>query len=84
LVPYPHAWRYQKVNADYLAKRGAARILADEYLEQQLVPVVLSLLADPAGLDAMSQAMQNLASPQAAGSIARELAVLGTRAGGRE
>ena len=22
LVPYPHAWRYQKVNADYLTRRG--------------------------------------------------------------
>ena len=23
LVPYPHAWRYQKVNADYLGKPGS-------------------------------------------------------------
>ncbi len=22
LVPYPHAWRYQKVNADYLVRHG--------------------------------------------------------------
>jgi hypothetical protein len=29
LVPYPHAWRYQKVNADYLANAGAAIRLDD-------------------------------------------------------
>jgi hypothetical protein len=32
----------------------------------------------------MSLAMQRLANPQAAGSIARELVALGARAGGRE
>src|SRR3989304_4678781 len=30
LVPYPHAWRYQHVNADYLARREAAVIVPDE------------------------------------------------------
>ena len=29
LIPYPYAWRYQKVNADYLATRGAAIRLDD-------------------------------------------------------
>jgi UDP-N-acetylglucosamine--N-acetylmuramyl-(pentapeptide) pyrophosphoryl-undecaprenol N-acetylglucosamine transferase len=32
LVPYPHAWRYQKVNADYLAQHGAAVVLEDSRL----------------------------------------------------
>jgi len=40
LVPYPHAWRYQKVNADYLAERGAAVILKDELLMVVLMPVI--------------------------------------------
>ena len=29
LVPYPHAWRYQKVNAEYLAGRGAAVMIEE-------------------------------------------------------
>ncbi len=32
LVPYPHAWRYQQVNAEYLARQGAAQILPDQDL----------------------------------------------------
>ena len=32
LIPYPYAWRYQKVNADYLVTRGAAIRLDDETL----------------------------------------------------
>ena len=33
LVPYPHAWRYQKQNAEYLQENGGAAILKDEELE---------------------------------------------------
>src|SRR5512138_3348800 len=44
LVPYPHAWRYQKVNADYLTRRGAAIILPDPRLNDELLPT-LSVLA---------------------------------------
>lgn len=70
LAPYPHAWRYQKVNARYLAKRGAAVILQDEDLTTQLKDRVLSLMADPDTLARMSQAMHDLATPQAAEKIA--------------
>ena len=53
LVPYPYAWRYQKVNADYLVEHGAALLLRDEDMADQLLPTLRSLLADPARLAAM-------------------------------
>jgi UDP-N-acetylglucosamine--N-acetylmuramyl-(pentapeptide) pyrophosphoryl-undecaprenol N-acetylglucosamine transferase len=77
LVPYPHAWRYQQVNAEYLAERGAAVILRDEELDQALYSHIHRLMADPAELLRMSQAMATLAVPDAATKIAdlmRELA----------
>lgn len=50
LVPYPHAWRYQKVNADYLVERGAALRLDDERLSETLLPTLRDLLKDAARL----------------------------------
>jgi len=76
IVPYPHAWRYQKVNADYLAQRGAAVILADELL-QQLVRVITDLLQNPSKRRAMQTAMSSLSRPQAAQAIAEQLVDLG-------
>jgi undecaprenyldiphospho-muramoylpentapeptide beta-N-acetylglucosaminyltransferase len=70
LVPYPYAWRYQQVNASYLADRGAAVILRDEDLESRLYAQIHSLLSDPQALTRMSQAMASLATPDAADSIA--------------
>lgn len=71
LVPYPHAWRYQKVNASYLADRGAAVILNDECLEEQLYERIQSLISDQNQLEHMRQAMRSLATPDAAEKIAR-------------
>ncbi len=76
LVPYPHAWRYQKVNADYLAQRGAAVILPDAELPERLAPVVRSLMADEARRGRMSAAMRQLARPRAAAEIAEMLVSL--------
>ena len=73
LVPYPHAWRYQKVNADYLAGRGAAVVLPDEDLPGRLGPTILALLDDPGGLRAMAEASRRLAQPGAAQAIAAEI-----------
>jgi UDP-N-acetylglucosamine--N-acetylmuramyl-(pentapeptide) pyrophosphoryl-undecaprenol N-acetylglucosamine transferase len=70
LVPYPYAWRYQKVNADYLVARGAAVRLDDELLFEQLLPTVLGLLRDGARLQAMAEAAGALDVPDAAANLA--------------
>jgi UDP-N-acetylglucosamine--N-acetylmuramyl-(pentapeptide) pyrophosphoryl-undecaprenol N-acetylglucosamine transferase len=77
LVPYPYAWRYQKVNADYLASRGAALVLEDGPLPDQLLPTVESLLGSPERLAGMRRAMRGLARPDAAALIARQIRQLG-------
>jgi len=73
LVPYPHAWRYQKVNADYLAHRGAAVILEDHRLEEKLLQVIQTLLKEPVKLQAMRAVMQSLSRPNAARDIASQI-----------
>jgi undecaprenyldiphospho-muramoylpentapeptide beta-N-acetylglucosaminyltransferase len=76
LVPYPHAWRYQKVNADHLARNGGALVLDDTRLKDGLLPTVSALLDDPARLNAMRSAMRAMARPDAAERIAAELVKL--------
>ncbi len=73
LVPYPHAWRYQKVNADYLTSRGAAIILQDHHLNDELVVTLNVLLENPNKLKAMRAAMFELSHPRAAEKIASAL-----------
>ena len=73
LVPYPYAWRYQKVNADYLVRRGAAVRLADEALGSALAGTVRGLLSDPARLADMRTAARAAATPEAARHVVREL-----------
>ncbi len=70
LVPYPYAWRYQRVNASFLVKRGAAEVIEDAQLVEQIVPKVRELMADHAKREKMSQNMHSLAKPDAAASIA--------------
>jgi len=73
LVPYPHAWRYQKVNADYLTRRGAAVILEDHRLNDDLVSTLNVLMQNPNKLRAMRAAMFELSHPRAAEKIASAL-----------
>jgi UDP-N-acetylglucosamine--N-acetylmuramyl-(pentapeptide) pyrophosphoryl-undecaprenol N-acetylglucosamine transferase len=77
LVPYPYAWRYQKVNAEYLASRGAARLLPDDQLAIQLEEMLDQLLNDPDEYQSMQQAMLALRQPDAAANIAQLLLTLG-------
>ncbi len=84
LVPYPHAWRYQKVNADYLAARGAAVRLDDERLVTELWPTIQRLLHDPAQLGTMAAAAQALDRPGAARRLAEWLMFLGCHPGASE
>lgn len=79
LIPYPFAWRYQKVNADYLAAAGAALRLNDEDMAAELLPAIRRLLGDPQELDRMRQAARALHRPQAARAIADLLAALARR-----
>lgn len=79
LAPYPHAWRYQQVNAEFLAKRGAAQVVSDADLPTQLLPVVQGLMRDSVKRDQMRQAMLKLACPDAAKSIANLLETLASR-----
>ncbi|MBN1681868.1 MAG: UDP-N-acetylglucosamine--N-acetylmuramyl-(pentapeptide) pyrophosphoryl-undecaprenol N-acetylglucosamine transferase [Anaerolineae bacterium] len=74
LVPYPHTWRYQEVNADFLVAQGGAVRVDDERLADDLLPAIRALMGDPARLDAMRSAMSALRFPDGAANIARVLA----------
>ena len=73
LVPYPHAWRYQKVNAEFLAYRGAAVILEDQRLNEQLMLTLNVLLDNRNKMKSMRAAMFELSHPRAAEKIANVL-----------
>jgi UDP-N-acetylglucosamine--N-acetylmuramyl-(pentapeptide) pyrophosphoryl-undecaprenol N-acetylglucosamine transferase len=79
LVPYPYAWRYQQVNAQILERHGAARIIQDQDLPDQLLPTIRELMNDRLKRDAMRRAMAALARPQAAKSISALIHSLASR-----
>jgi UDP-N-acetylglucosamine--N-acetylmuramyl-(pentapeptide) pyrophosphoryl-undecaprenol N-acetylglucosamine transferase len=76
LVPYPHAWRYQKVNADYLASQGAAVRLDESEMMVSLQKTIESLLFDTPKLEAMRAASSALAHPDGSERAASELVEL--------
>ncbi len=83
LVPYPHAWRYQRVNAAWLEDRGCAVVVEDEELSRKIVPTVDALFADDDRRQKMAVASKDLARPKAAAQVARVLLELGRRASSR-
>jgi UDP-N-acetylglucosamine--N-acetylmuramyl-(pentapeptide) pyrophosphoryl-undecaprenol N-acetylglucosamine transferase len=76
LVPYPHAWRYQRVNAEWLSGRGAAVVLDDDLLRRDLLFTVRDVLADREQLTRMRERSRALAHPDAAERLAAQLRVL--------
>jgi UDP-N-acetylglucosamine--N-acetylmuramyl-(pentapeptide) pyrophosphoryl-undecaprenol N-acetylglucosamine transferase len=84
LVPYPYAWRYQKINAEYLSSKNAAVIVRDEDLSVELLPMINTLLSDDQKRKEMQSAMQSLATPHAAAQIGELLVELASPLGGAQ
>lgn len=76
LVPYPYAWRYQKVNANHLTQSGAALTVENNELSDRLGALVDELLSDPQRLTDMGKKMGVMAAPDAARKIADLLVLL--------
>lgn len=76
LVPYPHATAdHQALNAQHLARGGAAVVVPEAELER--VPeLIVELLGDTERLAAMRQSMLRAARPRAADEIAEEVIAL--------
>jgi UDP-N-acetylglucosamine--N-acetylmuramyl-(pentapeptide) pyrophosphoryl-undecaprenol N-acetylglucosamine transferase len=82
LVPYPYAWRYQKVNAEYLVGRGAAVLVKDADLQAELLRVVDQLLGDPQKLGVMRAALLQMSGRDGARQIAQLLLQTGAGTAG--
>lgn len=81
LVPYPHAWRYQYTNAEYLERHDGAIILKDQEMASELFDIIKSLLKDPSRLSVMADNMRKLAHPDAAEKIGKNIISVGKEGG---
>ncbi len=70
LIPYPYAWQYQKVNAQFLTDKDAALMIKDEEMASLLYPTLEELLVNPQKLTKMAANMSQLFQPHAAEKIA--------------
>lgn len=73
LVPYPHAWRYQRINAQYLVDQKAAVMINDQDLNSRLLNTVQELIGEPERLQMMRENMAQAAKPDAAKSLVQLL-----------
>lgn len=76
----PYQGSNQMDNAQALARHGAALIIKDEELPAKLGPAVQELLRNPSQRLQMEASMADLARPDAALAIAREIVSLGQAA----
>lgn len=76
LIPLAYSWRYQQVNANYLAERGAAVHLSERDAPQQLLPTIRSILNETNRLETMRVCAAKLAQPNGAENVAAVLAQL--------
>lgn len=75
LVPGPFAGAHQRLNADFLARRGAAVVVDDQAAQHgALVTEALVLLADPPKVEEMARRARGLARPDAARALFRLVA----------
>ena len=76
LIPFPHATHnHQELNARHLEAGGAAQVILQDAADQpDLAESVLKLFGSPEKLGRMGRAARSLAKPEAALSIAQELA----------
>jgi UDP-N-acetylglucosamine--N-acetylmuramyl-(pentapeptide) pyrophosphoryl-undecaprenol N-acetylglucosamine transferase len=72
-VPYPYSGQHQTPNAIYMERNGAARMLPDAELGEELVPTVLGLLEDEETLANMQESARAMARPDAAEAITQQL-----------
>ncbi len=77
LVPLTFAWRYQKVNANYLTEHSAAIQSTDETLGDDLPAIVLDLLANEGRLQKMAGAAAAMDEPNAAMKLAKLITAVG-------
>jgi len=74
LVPSPHvAANHQTKNANSLVTRGAAKIINDDSLNEQLFEEVSSLINNRQQLTSMQQKAREMARPGAAKNIAEQI-----------
>ena len=84
LVPYPFAWRFQKVNADYAEKNGGAIRMDTETLPERLLPTIQRLARSGEALEQMRAAMRAMARPDAAEHLANLVRELKSASSDRE
>ena len=78
LAPYPYAGAHQARNAAYLTRHNAAVTVEDAELDRKLKDTVIDLITQPEKLQAMRDACESLARPDAAMRLAQVILEVGS------